>query len=39
MRLCATNRLVTEASMSLPPGTSWAGSHSLLFQLSAKAGR
>jgi len=37
MRLCATNRLVTEALMSLPPGVSSAGLHCELFHASVNS--
>ncbi len=37
MRLWAAKRLPTDASMSLPPGTSWPTSQRLLFQRSSKS--
>jgi hypothetical protein len=38
IRLCATKRLVTEASMSFPPGTRFVGSHLLFCQTSVNLG-
>ena len=39
MRLCETNRFVTDAKMSFPPGWSSAGSHLVLFHASVNSSK